>query len=38
MSYDLVEGEDMNKFIDVMLQYGCLLYDALVSRHFDGNK
>ena len=31
-----MEGEDMNKIIDVMLKYNCPLYDPQVSQRFDG--
>jgi hypothetical protein len=33
-----MESEDMNKFIDVMLEYGCPLYDPQVPQRFDGNE
>lgn len=29
-------GEDMNRFIDVMLEYDCPLYDPQVPQRFDG--
>ena len=31
-----MDGEDMNKFIDVMLEYDCPLYDPQVPQRFDG--
>ena len=30
-----VEGEDMNKFIDVLTDFECRLYDPQVGRRFD---
>ena len=30
-----MEGEDMNRFIDVGLKYGCPLYDPQVPKRFD---
>ncbi len=35
MCYGL-SGEDMNKIIDVMLPFGCYLYDPQVGERFDG--
>ena len=31
-----MEGEDMNKIIDVMLKFNCPLYDPQVGQRFDG--
>lgn len=29
-------GEDMNKIIDVLLEFNCPLYDPQVGKRFDG--
>ena len=29
-------GDDMNRLIDVMLEFGCPLYDPQISTRFDG--
>lgn len=31
-----MEGEDMNRIIDVMLKYDCPLYDPQVPKRYDG--
>lgn len=31
-----MDGEDMNRFIDVMLNHDCPLYDPQVSQRYDG--
>ena len=32
-----MEGEDMNRFIDLGAEFGCSLYDPQVETRFDGN-
>lgn len=31
-----MDGDDMNKFIDIGTEFGCPLYDPQVSERFDG--
>lgn len=31
-----MSGDDMNKFIDVLLKYNCPLYDPQVPQRYDG--
>jgi hypothetical protein len=31
-----MEGAEMNKFIDILYEYECPLYDPQVARRFDG--
>lgn len=33
-----MEGEDMNKFIDTLDEYGCPLYDPQVGERFDNHE
>lgn len=32
-----MEGEDMNRLIDVMIEFQCPLYDSQVLQRYDGN-
>lgn len=32
-----MDGEDMNKFIDILFEYGCPLYDPQVGERYDDN-
>ena len=33
-----MKGEDMNKFIDILDEYGCPLYDSQVGERFDNHE
>lgn len=33
-----MKGEDMNKFIDILDEYGCPLYDPQVGERFDNHE